>query len=83
MQLNRLFQRPVRFSNVDRQCFVNSIGDVNIDVNDTYTIYSLVGMLFNEFYIRAVRSQICDQVADVRDSHLCKWERLLQDKDVW
>lgn len=79
-------RKPVRISSVDRQFFVNSLSDVNIDVTSDTDTDNLVSMLSSELYDCAVRSKIHDQIAEVRDNHLGKWERLLQDKDdarVW
>ncbi|KAG0723563.1 hypothetical protein GWK47_005460 [Chionoecetes opilio] len=41
----------------------------------------LANMISNELYSCAVRSKSQDQDTEVRNDHLGKWERLLQDKD--
>ena len=50
-----LSKRPIHFSNVNGQLFVDYVADVNINVNDEIDTYSLVNMLSNEFYSCVVR----------------------------
>ena len=81
-----LSKRPIRFSNVDGQRFVESVANVPINMKDDTDTDSLVNILSNELYNCAVRSKTCNRVAEVRDNDLGKWERLLQDRDdarVW
>lgn len=81
---HKLTRKPVRFSNMDTQKFVNDIAQ--IEVSDDSDINVLAGNVADVLYTCAQKCVSCVQREVYSDDSLGRWERLLGDGDdsrVW